>query len=270
MTSTFTIQTIAPHINWTYFFKAWKLPGRYPHIETVCECEACQLKWLAQFDVVQQPKAREALRLMRDAQALFRCMQNEDAVTIRATHRFVEARGTDTGIILNNDGEQISIPTLRQQVPNEQGHCLSLSDFVSPTADKVGLFAVSVSPKLPSTTDVYEQMLLQTVCDRLAEATSEYLHITLTQGIGIRPAVGYPSLPDQSLMFEMQKLLPLHDIGISLTENGAMLPHASVCGLYITHPKAQYFMVGQISEEQLAQYAAQRGKSVEEIKRFVG
>lgn len=86
---------------------------------------------------------------------------------------------------------------------------------------------------------------------------------------GIRPAVGYPSLPDQSVNFILDEILDMKQIGIRLTENGAMYPHASVCGLMFAHPASHYFSVGKIGEDQLADYAARRGKSVGEMRKFL-
>ena len=133
-------------------------------------------------------------------------------------------------------------------------------------------------------------MLVQTLTDRLAEATAEKLHETVRKEIwgyapdehlnmhqlhneefqGIRPAVGYPSLPDQSVNFLLDKLLDMKQIGIRLTENAMMQPHASVSGLMFGHPASRYFSVGRISEEQLKDYALRRGMPVEEMRRFLG
>ena len=87
---------------------------------------------------------------------------------------------------------------------------------------------------------------------------------------GIRPAVGYPSLPDQSVNFLLDELLDMKQIGISLTENGAMYPHASVCGLMFSHPASEYFSVGKIGEDQLEDYTRRRGKSIEEMRKISG
>ena len=86
---------------------------------------------------------------------------------------------------------------------------------------------------------------------------------------GIRPAVGYPSLPDQSVSFLLDKLLQMEQIGITLTENGAMHPHASVCGLMLSHPEACYFSVGTIDQEQLADYAQRRGIPINEMRKYL-
>ena len=138
--------------------------------------------------------------------------------------------------------------------------------------------------------DAYKRMLVQTLADRLAEATAERLHEQVRKHIwgyapdenlsirqlhneefqGIRPAVGYPSLPDQSVNFLLDKLLDMTQIGIRLTENAMMQPHASVSGLMFAHPASRYFSVGRISEEQLRDYALRRGMPVEEMRRFLG
>ena len=164
------------------------------------------------------------------------------------------------------------IPTPRQQRPAAQGEpCLSLCDFVAPAPfeDYVGVFALTVSPSfmeelevLKQTSDDYRALLFQSVGDRLAEATSEWLHQEVRRQLwgyapdeqfslhdlaraayqGIRPAVGYPSLPDNQLIFPITSLLQLSELGIRLTENGAMYPQSSVCGLYFSSPHSKYFI----------------------------
>ena len=159
------------------------------------------------------------------------------------------------------------------------------TDFVRPRthnqADRVGVFATTVDHLMETVyaDDPYLRMLAQTLADRLAEATAERLHemvrrhlwgyapdeqLTMEElhaesFVGIRPAVGYPSLPDTSLNFLLERLLGMSEIGIRLTENGAMRPHASVSGLMLAHPEARYFSVGKIGEDQLADYASRRG-----------
>ena len=137
--------------------------------------------------------------------------------------------------------------------------------------------------------DPYMRMLAQTLADRLAEATAERLHEQVRKEFwgyapeeqlsipemlaerfqGIRPAVGYPSLPDTSLNFIIDRLLDMQGIGIRLTEHGAMRPHASVSGLMISHPQARYFNLGKIGDDQLADYADRRGIPVEMMRKFL-
>ena len=202
----------------------------------------------------------------------------------------------------NADGDDLLLnskrfPRLRQQTAKlkEDDPFLCLSDFVRPLSsgitDKIGAFATTVDAEMELlyAEDDYKRMLVQTLSDRLAEATAEKLHEDVRKKLwgyapdenlsvkdlhnekyqGIRPAVGYPSLPDQSVNFLLDELLDMKQIGISLTENGMMKPHASVCGLMFAHPASRYFSIGKIGEDQLADYAARRGMSIEETKKFL-
>jgi 5-methyltetrahydrofolate--homocysteine methyltransferase len=185
-------------------------------------------------------------------------------------------------------------PVLRQQKPDANGICLSLADFVAKNApDHVGLFAVTIgkniSNMIEQEEDAYLRLLMQTVADRLAEAAAEYLHekvrkqywgyapdenISLEEILkehyqGIRPAIGYPSLPDQTLIFKLDKILNLNKINISITENGAMTPTSSVAGLYFAHPQSKYFMLGKITDEQLQDYASRSDKNLSEVAKYL-
>ena len=202
----------------------------------------------------------------------------------------------------NSDGDDILIdgvrvPMLRQQHESDARHSnLCLADFVRPLSkgipDQVGVFATTVDAALEkdfATDDPYRKMMSQTLADRLAEAAAEKMHqevrtcywgyapderLTIQQlhieaFQGIRPAIGYPSLPDTSINFILSDLLDMKQIGIRLTESGMMMPHASVSGLMISHPKARYFNLGIIGEDQLRDYAARRGVPVELMRRFL-
>ena len=192
------------------------------------------------------------------------------------------------------------LPTLRQQVKRPEDIYKSSADYVMPAAeqrtDYLGAFVVTAGIGLESWMeqyqaegDTYNAMLLQTLSDRLAEALAEYLHERVRKEFwgyapdeqlsiadlykvkyqGIRPAIGYPSLPDQRLNETLDELLGMQRIGVRLTENGAMYPTASVSGLYFAHPAAQYFMIGTIDEEQLRNYAARRGLTEEEARKLL-
>lgn len=190
----------------------------------------------------------------------------------------------------------MTFPLLRQQTKKRDGRpFLCLSDFVRPLSsgipDTVGAFAATIDADMEGLyeKDPYKHLLVQTLSDRLAEAATEKMHeyvrkeawgyakeenltipdLLIEKYQGIRPAVGYPSLPDQSVNFLLDKLLGMEQIGITLTENGAMHPHASVCGLMFAHPASEYFSVGKIGEDQLLDYARRRGKSVEEMRKFL-
>ena len=176
----------------------------------------------------------------------------------------------------------------------------SLSDYVMPAdkgkTDYVGVFVVTggagseaLRQKFEADGDTYGVVLLQTLTDRLAEATAEYLHeqvrkvdwgyapdenlsipdLYRVKYQGIRPAIGYPSIPDQLLNFTVDKLLGMERIGVRLTENGAMYPTASVSGLYLAHPASEYFMIGAIGEEQLKDYVSRRGLPEEQIRKLL-
>ena len=172
--------------------------------------------------------------------------------------------------------------------------CLCLSDFVRPRSqgisDQIGIFASTVDARLEQSfpTDDYMHLLAQTLADRLAEATAELGHLLtrrewwgyapdenlsvdelfMEKYQGKRPAVGYPSIPDQSINFLIDELIDLKSLGITLTESGAMRPHASTSGLMLAHPATRHFSVGQVGEDQLRDYAARRGVSVEWLRRF--
>ena len=205
---------------------------------------------------------------------------------------------------VSHNAGPVRLPMLRQQVPGANGCCLSLVDYISPVqpADAdvrdlqpenvLGLFAASFceadAAAEAEDEEKYGQMLCQTLKDRLAEATAEKLHedvrriywayapeerlampeLFAAKYRGIRPAVGYPSLPDQSIIFLIDRLLPFSQIGVRLTENGMMQPHASVAGLMLSHPAAEYFSVGQIDGSQLADYAARRGMAQEQLRKY--
>ena len=190
---------------------------------------------------------------------------------------------------------------LRQQKKNDKGIYLSLCDFVLPKdsgkKDYVAGFTATAGvgsnellSKYEHEGDEYSVLLLKSVLDRLAEATTEYLHakirkeywgfapdenITIDQMFslkyqGIRPAVGYPSIPDQSINFLLNSdLLQSTEIGVELTENGVMLPNASVSGLIFAHPQSRYFNIGQISEEQAENYIKRRGEKAELTRKFL-
>ena len=197
---------------------------------------------------------------------------------LRARVGFFSARGEQNAIVLSH-GEgckccspthEVRIATPRQTTPNAEGVELALCDFVAPAGDYVGAFAITVSQsfideleQLKAQGEEYSSLMMQSLGDRLVEAASEWLHervrvdmwgyaknenLSIKQMFqaayrGIRPAVGYPSLPDQRTIFPLAELLGVEQIGIRLTENGAMYPQASVCGLYLASAHSKYFIV---------------------------
>ena len=259
---TYKISEIVPYINWAYFFYAWSMNG----------------------------KAKDAqLELRSEAEKLLADM--EGRYHTRAVFALCEANSEGDDIIINGT----RVPMLRQQkvIPGKPNLCLA--DFIRPASsgikDTIGLFATSVDAAFTSNNegDPYQRMLSQTLADRLAEATAEKFHedvrkkywgyaadeqLTIKDLLaeryqGIRPAVGYPSIPDTSMNFLLYELLDMKGIGINLTESGMMLPHASVSGFMFAHPQSRYFDLGKIDDEQLEDYAHRRNKPVEELRKYL-
>jgi cobalamin-dependent methionine synthase I len=289
------LREIVPFIDWTFFFMAWRMSGKYEGIETVHDCLSCKVTWLQNFPEADRPKAEEALKLFKDAQAMLRRFLDEKTVEINASFGIFSGFAKDDDIYIQDNDNTIVVPMLRQQHPSTDGFCYSLADFLAGENDYIGAFATTVAgveafaETFEKDDDVYHSILAKTLSDRLAEAAAEWLHwkvrtkywgyapdenlsvkeMLKTQYSGIRPAVGYPSLPDQSIIFALDPLLRFNEIGIQLTENGAMFPNASVCGLYFAHPKSKYFMIGKIDENQFQDYARRSGKSPEVLHKWM-
>ncbi len=274
------IADVEEFINWTFFFNAWKLHGQQATAK--CDCGHCHTH-ADETDVTRQAEAVKA-----DALRLLQRLKNDQSAHIRAVVEICRANSDGDDIVV--DGGALRLPMLRQQ-RSQAGVCLSLADYVAPVScgeDHIGLFAVTAGTNLDdiyrefdANSDIYSKLLLQLLCDRLAEAAAEWLHCHVRHRIwgyapaeqltvkdmwqnrhqGIRPAIGYPSIPDQTVMHLIDSRLQLSEIGVSLTENGAMTPTASVSGLYIANPAAIYFAVGQVAEDQLSDYAARRATS---------
>jgi len=198
-------------------------------------------------------------------------------------------------------GELVRFNLLRQQeaMPSGQSN-LSLADFVAPreprtanAVDYLGAFAVTaglgaddLARAFEREHDDYSAIIVKGLADRLAEAFVAYLHSVARRewGIdagadpadviaerhrGIRPAFGYPACPDHSETFKLFDLLGAREIGIDLTDHAAMMPAASVSGLYFAHPQARYFTVGRVGEDQIASYARRKGQSIEQVERWL-
>lgn len=291
---TYTVREVAPYINWLYYFHTWGMEPRFASVADVHNCPSCRATWIAAFPSEEQAKAREAMKLYDEAMELLR--QWADEPICHALFLLSEAYSEGDDIVI--DGT-IRIPFLRQQHAGKEGYTLCLSDFIRETSplpeqndrditNTIGIFATTVSH--PSNFHLSSfNFQLSILTDRLAEATAEKLHEEVRKHYwgyapderltmrelheerfqGIRPAVGYPSLPDQSINFLIDQLLHLSDIGVTLSENGAMHPHCTVSGFMFAHPKAQYFSVGNISEEQLTDYAKRRGIDILQTKKFL-
>lgn len=262
---TYSIDDVAPYINWPYFDYAWGV-GSLGRNER---------------DTLRS----EAMSMLGELGGLYKT---------HALFGLFDANSDGDDIIIGD----VRVPMLRQQYSRSAGGpCICLADFLRPASsgmkDRIGVFVSSVDPAMEknnSGDDPYRKMLVQTLADRLAEATAEKMHEAVRRVYwgyapdenlsmqqlhieafqGIRPAVGYPSLPDTSINFIISDLLCAKNIGIRLTESGMMMPHASVSGFMFSHPKARYFDLGNIGEDQLCDYARRRGIPVETARRFIG
>lgn len=270
------------------------MPVRYATLGNLHQCKACREGWIASQGEENHSSAVEAMHLVDDARKMLQKLEHRVAISGRVV--ILPANSVDDDIcVVTPKGKQVVVPCLRQQVVTDGEPNLCMADFIKPKelgeADKLGIFVTSVDfdPNDAFADDAYGRLLAQTLCDRLAEAAACVLHQEVRREIwgfcpgedldigdllrernqGIRPAVGYPSLPDQSLNFILSPLVGMDQIGVSLTENGAMNPPASVCGLIIAHPKATYFAVGKIDNTQLEDYAGRRGLPVGRMRQFL-
>ena len=291
------IEEIVPYINWKFFFPAWNLSAKFASVTNISMCGHCKAQWFAAFKEEDREKAMEASKLYDDAQLLLQKIIDLDAEFIKAVFVIGEAYSDDDIIYIDN----VPFAMLRQQKKSSKEEYLSLSDFVAPKSsskkDYLGAFAVTAGAgadyllnKYKTSGDEYSFLVLQTLLDRLAEGATEWLHerirkeywgyassedITIpgmfaVKYSGIRPAVGYPSIPDQSINFDLHNtLLQSEEIGISLTENGLMYPNSSVSGLIFAHPESKYFAIGPISDEQTQDYVQRRGMKPQMAKKFL-
>ncbi|WP_313495788.1 methionine synthase [Pseudoxanthomonas mexicana] len=271
-------------IDWTPFFNAWELFGKYPAILT--------------DDVV----GAQASELYRDARAMLAKIVDERWLTAKAVFGLWPANSIGDDVELTVDGRSERLHFLRQQVdkPVERPD-FCLADFIAPKdsgrQDWIGMFAVTAGigidahvARFEADHDDYNAILLKALADRLAEALAERLHqrvrtefwgyvadetldneaLIAEKYIGIRPAPGYPACPEHSEKATLFRLLDAGShAGMSLTESFAMLPTAAVSGYYFSHPQSQYFVVGRVSKEQVADYARRKGVEIAQVERWL-
>ena len=280
------IETLIPYIDWTPFFIAWEMHGKFPAI----------LK-----DAII---GKEASKLYDDANAMLQQIVAGKWLEPKAIIGFWPANSNerDSVTLLNVEThEEVELQFLRQQMKKAADQPnLSLADFIAPASasrqDHLGAFAVTIKgiethiKHFESEHDDYSKIMLQALADRLAEALAEYVHMKVRTEYwgyakdellsnddmikevytGIRPAPGYPACPDHT---EKNKLFQLLDatqqIGITLTESLAMFPASSVCGWYFAHPQAKYFGVGKITKDQLHDYAARKGMETADAEKWL-
>ena len=286
MRKNYRISDVADYINWVYFFHAWSLPSQSDegrHLQNEAQKMLQRLQpYLTVKTVVE----------------ILPAWSEGDDIVVQPT------RPCECGQC-HPCGAPIRLPMLRQQVPGPDGFCLCLSDFVRPKpaglkmgtdglpmqTDRIGIFATSTCIDVGKTfpDDDYNKMLLQTLADRLAEAGAERLHEEVRKTLwgyapdehltiaelhqekfqGIRPAVGYPCLPDLSLNRIIDEIVDFRSIGVTLTSSAMMQPHASVSGLMLSLPQAHYFAVGAIDQTQANDYARRRHMAPGELKKYL-
>jgi 5-methyltetrahydrofolate--homocysteine methyltransferase len=257
-------------IDWQFLFLAWELKGKYPAI-------------------LDQPVARE---LFDDANTLLDEIIENGSFRARGGYGFWRAHSSGDDIVL--DDENVSFPMLRQQTKKPTGRAnRSLADYVAPSGDHIGGFAVAIqgadelAAHYEAENDDYKAIMVKALADRLAEAFAEYIHLAARRAWfepdadpeladlhaerfrGIRPALGYPASPDHSEKQALFDLLDADNLGIGLTESFAMTPAAAVSGLIFAHPDSRYFTVGRIGKDQVEDYAQRRGVDITEVEHWL-
>ena len=283
------LSEIVPYIDWTFFFHAWQLKGRYPKILDDAE------------------KGEEARKLFADAQAMLSRILDEKWLTAKAVVGLFPANAVGDDIEVYSDDSRSTVRTtlhnLRKQGRQPGGkYNECLGDYVAPrdsgVADYIGGFActagIGIEDKLKefeADHDDYHGIMLKALADRLAEALTEWLHQKVRKELwgyaadeaftsdeliaedytGIRPAMGYPASPDHTEKDLLWDLLDAEtNTGIWLTESKAMVPTAAVSGLYFAHPDARYFAVGRINRDQVEDYARRKGMSIQDMEKWLG
>ncbi|KAF8360237.1 metr-1, partial [Pristionchus pacificus] len=285
------LNDVLPYIDWKPFFDVWQLRGKYPN-----------RGYPRIFD--DADVGAEAKKVFEDAQVWLKKILNEGIIKGSAEVAFLRAGSMGDDIVLFDEGNE-SVGTLygmRQQTGKEDDQpCYAMGDFVAPLKDGVpsdfiGLFSCTGGVGAEeycrdiekNDFDDYGSIMVKALADRLAEATAEWLHREVRVKLwgyskdevldtsdllsikydGIRPAPGYPLQPDHTEKRTLWNILNPKDI--ILTDHLAMLPAASVCGLYIAHPQSTYFGVGKIDKDQMEDYSKRKGSPLEEMERWLG
>lgn len=284
----YDLAELREYIDWQPFFNAWEMKGRFP-------------------DILNNPASGEAARkLYDDAQQMLDTLIKEKWLTANGVIGFFPANAVGDDIEVYTDDTRTEVLTtlhnLRQQGEHREGiPNRSLGDFVAPKdtglADYVGAFAVTAGlgsqekiAEFKAALDDYSAILLESVADRLAEAFAERMHERVRKEfwgyqpdeqldnealieekyVGIRPAPGYPACPEHTEKVTLWKLMDVEErTGIELTESMAMWPGAAVSGWYFSHPQSQYFVVGRLAQDQVADYARRKGWTLQEAERWL-
>jgi len=280
----YPLEKIIPYIDWTFYFYAWGIRGRYP-------------------EILNHPqKGLEATKLFDDAKAILNDLVVGKKIRAKAVIGLFPAYSSGDDIFVEKAGQDIRLPQLRDQKKHDKNQPnLSLADFIaskeSQVSDYLGAFAVSIS-QVPSTLsadyrsngDDYTALIIETLTDRLAEALTELLYQDIRQNYwgfesdknynleeilavkykGIRPAIGYPTCPDHSEKLNVMNLLEVESrIGTRLTESYMMMPASSTCGLLFASDHAKYFDISKITSEQADDYFARKGTVVEQLNHLI-
>jgi 5-methyltetrahydrofolate--homocysteine methyltransferase len=269
------LSELREYIDWTFFFHAWELKGKFPAI-------------------LESPAYGAAAReLFSHAEELLDEIQSKRWLSAKGVYGFWPARAEGDDIVLERG---VRFPMLRQQVDHgDDKPYYSLADFVAPEGgDHIGAFAVTaglgvdeLAARYTAEHDDYHAIMVKALADRLAEAFAEYLHEVVRRSWyekgpkhsreeligekyrGIRPAFGYPACPDHTEKRTLFDLLDAPSIGMELTESFAMTPTAAVAGLYFAHPDSRYFMVGKVGRDQVDDYARRKGMPIGEAERWL-
>ncbi len=284
----YSLYEISEYIDWTPFFHAWEMKGKFPDI------------------LENKTYGEEAKKLFDDAKKMLNKIIKEKLLTARAVLGIFPANSIGDDIAIYEDEKRenkvATLHTLRQQMKKSgENKNLALADFIAPADsgidDYIGLFAVSTGfgvdelvKEFEENHDDYSAIMVKSLADRLAEAFAELLHLRVRREFwgyaknenlsnkeliaekytGIRPAPGYPAQPDHTEKLIIFELLDVtKNTGIELTESMAMFPTAAVSGLYFAHPQAKYFSVGKIGYDQLEDYAERKGMDLEEIETWL-
>ena len=279
------LEELIPYIDWSPFFRSWDLFGKYPQI------------------LKDEVVGEQATELFSDAQKMLQKIVSEKLLTAKAIFGIFPANSNEQDDIeLKKEEETFIFRTLRQQHKKSEGkEYLALSDFIAPKTsekqDYIGAFAVTtgfgtdeLAQKYEAEHDDYNAIMVKAIADRLAEAFAEFLHkkvrteiwgysndenlenddLISEKYVGIRPAPGYPACPDHLEKTTIWDLLKVKEnIGLELTESLAMFPTASVSGYYFANPKAKYFGVGKITEDQLKDYAERKNIDLEFARKWL-
>ncbi len=283
----FPLATLRDYIDWSPFFHTWGLKGLYPRI------------------LDHENHGAQARQIFAEGNALLDRIIAEDLLTARGVYGLFPANAVGDDVELYTDESRTGVLEhfhfLRQQVRDDSKPCRSLADFIAPKEtglpDHLGAFAVTsglglkeLCDRFRADHDDYSAIMAEAIADRLAEAFAEYLHERVrhewgygrTEGLrkqdlidekyrGIRPAAGYPACPDHTEKGPLWRLLNVEaNTGMKLTESFAMWPGSSVSGLYFAHPQSQYFTVGKLDRDQIADYHQRKGMSQGEVERWLG